>query len=236
MKTLEQLATSIGTAEYELPSGAVVEIPTLILRFPLAEPPRLDEGVLKPTYTVKPLVDVDGEPVFGELAIARWLAKDGWSALWVDTFHGRKFWRDMPHLSDPIEPPASVRESYKRIADLKGGPSGCFDVVAWKNDRTLWLEYKGPGDTENRNERGWIDAALHAGVCPEDLVFVSDTQRKRASVNAGARNRSPAASPSREDPVPQHLGMENVRNTASMNRKTIGTTIPGSPHIPKATC
>lgn len=81
MKTLEQLATSIGTTEYELPSGAVVEIPTLILRFPLAEPPRLDEGVLKPTYTVKPLVDVDGEPVFGELAIARWLAKDGWSAL-----------------------------------------------------------------------------------------------------------------------------------------------------------
>ena len=137
----------------------------------------MPEGTLKSTYTTKPLVDVDGESLFGELAIVRWLAKDGWHALWADTFHGRKFWRDMPHLADPVEPPAKVRNLYARIAHLKGSASGCFDVVGWNNDRIIWLEYKGPKDKPNRNEGLWIDAALRAGVHVEDLVFVGDTAR-----------------------------------------------------------
>ena len=174
MKSLQRFATKVGSTDYSLPSGSVVQIPTWIVRFPPADPPRLAAGALKSTYTSKPLVNVDGEPVFGELAIVRWLAKDHWSALWSDTFHGRKFWRDMPHRSKPVDPPGPVRTLYSRIADLKGSPSGCFDVVAWKDGRIVWLEYKGPRDKPNRNEALWIDAALRAGVDSSDLVFVGD--------------------------------------------------------------
>lgn len=181
VNSLQKFAAAVGTTEYPDPSGTVVQIPTWTVRFPPANPSRLPAGTLKSTYTTKPLVNVDGEPVFGELAIVRWLEKDGWHALWADTFHGRNFWRDMPHLSEPVEPPANVRSLYTRIAELKGSASGCFDVVAWKDGRVIWLEYKGPKDKPNRNEGLWIDAALRAGVRAEDLVFVGDTARGTGS-------------------------------------------------------
>ena len=177
MTSLERFATAIGITEEVLPSGRTVRIPTLTVRFPPADPPRLAKGTLKDTYTSKPLVDVDGEPVFGELAIVRWVAKDGWGALWADTFHGRKFWQAMPHKSDPVDPPGFVRDLYERIANRKGGPSGCLDVVAWKAERIVWLEYKGPNDRPNRNEPAWLDAAIGAGVREEDFVFVGEKAR-----------------------------------------------------------
>jgi hypothetical protein len=96
-----------------------------------AEPGRLPVGSLKKRYTAKRLVDVDGESLFGELAIVRWLSKDGWSALWVDTLHGRKFRRAMPG-TEPVEPPNHVRKCYKEISAKSVGAGGCFDVVAWK--------------------------------------------------------------------------------------------------------
>ena len=70
--------------------------------FPAAAVGRLAEGVLSSTYTSKPLVEIDGEPLVGELAISRVLAQDGWTAVWADAFHGRKFWSAMPHVTQPV--------------------------------------------------------------------------------------------------------------------------------------
>ena len=214
MISLQQFATKISTTEYRLPSGTVVRIPTWTVRFPPASPPRLPDGTLKSTYTIKPLVDVDSESVFGEIAIIRWLAKDGWSALWADTFHGRKFWRDMPHRSESIEPPSPVRDLYNHIAELKGGPSGCFDVVAWRASQILWLEYKGPRDKPNQNEALWIDAAMRGGVTADDLVFVG-AARGTAPIDAmSVRPRSIAglANDERAEPhPPRELQSENHR-------------------------
>jgi hypothetical protein len=177
VNSLHSIAHSAGSSDYVLPSGRRVRIATLHVRFPPAEPSRLASGVLQSTYTSKPLVDVDGESLFGELAIVRWLAKDGWDALWVDTFHGRKFWREMPHMGPPVSPPPQVRSLYDRIAQTKGSPSGCFDIVAWSESRIIWLEYKGPRDKPNRNEALWIEAALQSGVEEKDLFFVGAHQR-----------------------------------------------------------
>jgi hypothetical protein len=160
MHSLQKIATVVSTTEYLLPSGRVVNLPTWMVDFPRATPDRLPENCLKRTYTRKPLVDVAGESLFAELAIVRWLQKDGWSALWVDSFHGRRFWNGMPHKSDPIHPPPPIREIYDRIAKLNGSFSGCPDVVAWKDRHVIWLEYKGPGDRQNVNEARWIQAAL----------------------------------------------------------------------------
>jgi hypothetical protein len=83
----------------------------------------------------------------------------------------------MPHKCSPVEPPATIRALYDRVAQIKGSPSGCFDVIGWKDGRTVWLEYKGPRDKPNANEALWIDAALRAGVKSDDLVFVGDSAR-----------------------------------------------------------
>lgn len=178
METLQELALSRDITSVPLPSGRSARIQTWAVQFPPADPPRLVEGDLARTYTSKPLVDVHGEPVFGEIAIAHCLRKDGWSAVWADTFHGRKFWADMPTRSSPVALPARVRGMYDRIADAKGGPQGCFDVIAWKDGRILWLEYKGPRDRPNRNEVLWIDAALQSGVDEKDLFFNGASPRR----------------------------------------------------------
>jgi hypothetical protein len=101
----------------------------------------------------------------------------------------------MPHLSNPVELPVPVRNLYMRIANLKGSPSGCFDVVAWKDARIVWLEYKGPNDKSNQNEALWIDAALRAGVRAEDMVFVGDTARGSAPTRVKSFDSAPLTRP-----------------------------------------
>jgi hypothetical protein len=60
---------------------------------------------------------------------------------------------------------------------LKGGPSGCFDVISWKEERVVFLEYKSLRDNPNKNELLWINAAIEAGVSEHDLYFVGQRSR-----------------------------------------------------------
>ena len=54
----------------------------------------------------------------------------------------------------------------------EGKSSGFFDVFAWKNGAFIFIEYKGQGDSPNRNETRWITATLKCGVDPEQLFYV----------------------------------------------------------------
>ncbi|HET7458608.1 MAG TPA: hypothetical protein VFJ74_13260 [Gemmatimonadaceae bacterium] len=157
-----------------LPSGGEAALRRLVVRFGRATPEYLKPGTLAATYTSKPLVTFRGAPLFGELAVLRWLEADGWEGVWVDTFHGRKFWRDMPHRSAPVILPPAPRALYDRIVAVNGGrASGFFDVMAWRGAQTAFVEYEGPGDRAGRNRSAWIDAALGAGVAAADLLLVS---------------------------------------------------------------
>ena len=171
MNSLRSIAT-VEPTRVLLPSGREITIASWTVRFPLAVPNQLPSHVLTKSYRIKPLVGVDGTSVFGELAIVAWLAKDGWSALWADTFHRRQFWEGMPHISRAVAPPSDVKSLYDRIAARKGSPAGCFDVVAWRDGRIVWLEYKGPKDRPNGNERCWLEAAIGCGVAESDLLYV----------------------------------------------------------------
>ena len=184
MQSLHDLATETSEYLVTLPSGRTASIASLAVLFPSSDPDRLPAGALKKSYTSKPLVLMDDEAMFGELAIVRCLAKDNWDAFWADTFHGRRFWRDMPTTSDPVDPPLLIRELYTAIAHRKQGLAGCFDVVAQRGTRIIWLEYKGPDDRPNRNELCWIEAALGAGVAESDLFFVGAAARTRARPSA----------------------------------------------------
>ena len=173
MESLVSLASSIGQHPVTLPDGSTVSIRALRVAFSRATPNRLADGTLPRTYTTKPLVSVNGAAMFGELAIVRWLEKDGWDAVWMDTFHGAKFWKAMPHKSPPVALPPSARALYDAIKVANGGKaSGAFDVMAWRNGDVAFLEYKGQGDRSNRNEARWVAAALAAGVLPTQLWFV----------------------------------------------------------------
>jgi hypothetical protein len=157
-----------------VPSGQLVPIRRLRVAFGRASPEYLKPGTLAATYTAKPLVTFNGDAMFGELAIVRWLEVDGWDAVWLDTFHARKVWRAMPTKSAPIHLPPTQQRLYDRIVSANAGKaSGSFDVMAWRGAQCIFLEYKGPGDRANKNEDRWIEAAIAAGVSPHDLFIVS---------------------------------------------------------------
>lgn len=146
------------------------------MRFPSAEPPCLKDESLKQTYTAKPLVAPFGKPVFGELAVLECLQRDGWSGVWVDTYHGAElFRRDMPQRSakvDLLHEPEALNV-YRGIVAEHGKRGGFFDVFVWRETHFLFVEYKGKGDRSNTNERSWIEAAVRCGIDPGQLLIVA---------------------------------------------------------------
>ena len=130
MKTL--LAHANGTEEKELvlAAGQHVRIHVLNVTFPSAKSARLPSGLLPCTYSIKPLVQLGGRALFGELAIVACLQADGWDAVWVDIYHGGKFWRAMPSELEPVALPQPARDQYERILAANGGRrGGFFDVI-----------------------------------------------------------------------------------------------------------
>lgn len=184
---LDSLAVRRTTETRTLSSGASISIPALVIRFSLAERklPRdskyfgdADKN-LRSSYSSKPLVDLEGETLFGELAIVRLLMRDGWSAVWVDSYHSTRarplFWRDLPTRSAPVDlerEAPSAFELYDKLCAANGGRGGFFDVMAWREGRFLFVEYKGAGDKPNQNELRWIESALKSGIPESALLFV----------------------------------------------------------------
>lgn len=173
MESLFSRAVHVDIREIVLSRRRTVALRHLTVRFGRASPDRLKEGALPRTYTVKPLVTFNGDAMFGELALLRWLEVDGWTGVWLDTVHGRKMWREMPTQAIPVALPAAAQSLYKRIVAANGGrASGTFDVMAWRGTHTIFIDYVAPGETPSRSRNSWIDAALAAGVSPNDLLVV----------------------------------------------------------------
>lgn len=174
MESLFARASAVDVVSCPLPSGVTVPVRRLHMRFGHASPDRLPHGSLPPTYTVKPLVTFRGAAMFGELAVLRWLQLDGWDGVWLDTVHARRCWRDMPTRAEPVILPVPQQRLYDRVVATNGGrASGFFDVMAWRGAHTIFVEYRGPGERANRNVTRWMDAALAAGVSPNDLLIVA---------------------------------------------------------------
>lgn len=80
----------------------------------------------------------------------------------------------MPHRSSKVnllqEPEAL--NAYRGIVAEHGKRGGFFDVFAWRETHFLFVEYKGKGDRSNANEKSWIEAAMHYGIDPAQLLIV----------------------------------------------------------------
>src|SRR5215203_4900849 len=110
-----------------LPSGIAVQIPKAAPLF------RLWSGEFTgDTYGNKPLLDVDGTPMFAELAILRLFQKDGWEGVWVDTF--RKKYRTSWGDEGVVRLSGDKLHLLKTIHQKAASASGCIDVLRSKDD------------------------------------------------------------------------------------------------------
>lgn len=141
-----------------LPNGGIVHLNKIEMHFhawtgvPIAD-----------AYGNKAVLDVDGEPLFAELAILRELEKKGWHGVWVDTYR-QKFRRAMPPTM--AELPASAMAVLNSIVSANAGRrSGCFDVFVWKDNEFLFAESKRKGrDRIRTSQLRWLQAALQTGL------------------------------------------------------------------------
>ena len=152
-----------------------LRLPMVRLTFQACEGAFLQHG-----FGNKPLVKHDGEPMFAELAIRSIMEQAGWESRWVCTFGSDakrprclESWSDAP-LRDQKHVPLDTEQEVllARIAERNHNVySGCWDVLAWKGDRTLFIEAKhAKKDHIRATQLEWRWAALRAGLKSDDFV------------------------------------------------------------------
>ncbi len=165
--------TPTNTMIVSLPSGNTADLPVCHLTFSkwLEESPDFDFGK-------KPIVNYKGKGVFAELAILEILIDSGWSGVWVETYGGIHFLKDMPtswklsqhNISIPLDKEVLLKNIWKT-----GKTTACFDVFAWKDkdDKVLFCEGKHKGkDRLTKAQTKFIEGALACGILPESLLIV----------------------------------------------------------------
>ena len=149
----------------------------------------------RPTFTAATLVDgihsfggkdlllVDGRPQFAEVAILRAFQAAGWQGRWLETYGNGKMTPGLWNAWHPDGPRAQeqlpigdawVNERLQAIAAGNGNSfSGCWDVVAWKNERLVFAESKKrKKDAMRGTQLRWLETALRCGCALEDFLVV----------------------------------------------------------------
>lgn len=126
------------------------------------------------TYGGKKILKLDNEPLFAELLILRLLEKQGFKGVWVDTYRN-KFWQRLPHLSFPVFLDRKLTEIYEKIYEQKGGrKSGCFDVIAYKDNRFVFVELKKKKEDKIRQSQiEWLKIALNQDL-DNPIFFIAE--------------------------------------------------------------
>ena len=152
---------------FALPSGVSVPVQKYFLEF------KEWKGTHIPnTYNGKAVIDWNGEPVFAELAVLRLFQSHGWNGVWVDSYR-RKFRVGLPDVVEPIELPQKQRELIDSIRAKTGRSGGCWDVLVWRENVTLFLELKrSKKDRIQSSQNGWLTAAIDLGLTASDFALV----------------------------------------------------------------
>lgn len=138
---------------------------------------------LRNTFGNKQLLDFDGKPMFAELAVVRMFMNEGRNARWVCTYGRGKMnpfllteWEDDEYKKQKhvqIEDSFVVSAMESIAVNNDNSFSGCWDVVAWKNNRLLFAELKRKGKDRIRSTQiSWFDAALKSGLSIDDFLFI----------------------------------------------------------------
>jgi hypothetical protein len=135
----------------------------------------LDRG-----YSMMPLVMVDKQAMFAELAVLGLFTKEGWDGVWADAFH-RKYFNRMPNQSKGASLATYINQTLARIAGNNGqSRSGCWDLILWLDRTLLFVQLKSAAAREEiKGARiGWLDAALKSGFSLSQFMVVEWDYRK----------------------------------------------------------
>ena len=134
-------------------------------------------------FNGKGLIDFEGAPLFAELVVQRMAEASGWSAVWVEPFAAPPMnpyimidWNGDASISKQnvvtIDVPY-VAKTLARIAELNGNSySGCWDVVAWRQPRIIFVELKRTKhDDIQATQVRWLKAGLKAGLTVSDFLI-----------------------------------------------------------------
>ena len=135
------------------------------------------------TFGGKDLLLVDGKPQFAEVAILRAFQAAGWQGRWLETYGNAKMNPGLWNAWHPDGPRAQehlpitdawVNERLQAIAAENGNSfSGCWDVVAWKNERLVFAESKKRKKDRMRDTQlRCLEAALRCVCSVEDVLVV----------------------------------------------------------------
>lgn len=166
---------------FTLPSGEQILIPKYASAFKqwLGIP-------LNETFGGKTVLDVDGRPMFAELAIMNLFVRAGWQARWVETYAKGKNapiflseWKDDKYknqLPDPITDEKIISCLAGIAALSENSYGGCWDVLAWKNDTLIFAESKRlKRDSIRDTQINWLSSALAYGLKPENFALIEWT-------------------------------------------------------------
>lgn len=135
------------------------------------------------TFGNKGLIDYEGAPMFAELAIQRTVVKGGWNARWVETYAMKgkipyyfTEWGDGPlrqQVLNPIEDSLQVNLLAEIANNNNSSYSGCWDVLAWRGDRSIFIESKRlKKDRFQSTQIRWLEAGFRSGLTPNNFLIV----------------------------------------------------------------
>jgi hypothetical protein len=171
-----------------LPAGRMIhDVAGVVMRFPRwSGPPFVDDFGKKAAA----MIDLNGEHLFGELAVLRLLEAGGWNGRWVNTYSGGgevwKYlteWRDVPRAEQrtrPIED-SEPRQLLARIAGFNKPRRyrGCWDIFAWRGSEFAFLQCRRVTskvkDVVSKEQEEWLRSALYIGdrrISEQSFCFV----------------------------------------------------------------
>ena len=159
-------------------SGKTIKIPKCIIQF------KKWNGVgLKETFGGKSVIDMNGKPMFAELAIMNLFIQSGWKAVWVETYARLKkdpfymsvwdFEKTYKNQTHSLLLEKEMSEMLAKISEIKGSYSGCWDVLGWNNKQIIFAESKRmKKDSIRQTQIGWLEAGLKYGLHLENFMVV----------------------------------------------------------------
>lgn len=159
--------------------GRTIDIPMCTVLF------RKWTGVpIKDTFGGKYVLEINGRPMFAELAILVEFLNDGWETRWVETYAipaGKEpkcmvEWKEDTYKNQTHQPfgnPQIIATMALIAKANRGVYAGCWDVVAFKDEKIIFSEAKrAKKDRIRDTQKDWLASGLACGLRPDNFLMV----------------------------------------------------------------
>jgi hypothetical protein len=155
---------------------------------------------LDKAYSARPLVLVEKQAAFPEIALLGLFQKSGWQGAWVDLLH-RKFFDKMPNISKGISLSTHANQVLARVTESNGSSrSGVWDLILWRDRTVVFIRVidRDTDITADESHARWLAAGVRAGLSPSQFVVVqwgyrSVVARRKTHPPAGGTQITPPA-------------------------------------------